>query len=285
MIIFQNPVMSQWITSLCGGLCNPKFGAVFQYLMPNCDSRDRGQTLSRAVSDPRNGSVEDGAVYCLVYGYNNRHVRATARGMHKNSDGEHRLFLQKRYRHQKSSRSRSHSPSSSDDDGDDDDNLADNVYDPQNPDKQTCMRDIFSDPDTYLVRDQKLHVYFESHKSDFLVLKSTLLPDPDFPGFSRNEYMVKIVIEIASSENVQTHVVDHVGKCVQHCVESCLRAFSCNQDLMYGLVVVVDGFVLIKVEKQNQGGQVEYQISETDLIMWDNADSLHAMFYTLNSVL
>ena len=233
-----------------------------------------------------NGTIEDGVIHYLLYGYQEE-LQQNSRGIQRNRHLEHRFLLPKRSGCKSKPRSRSSSSSDESDDDDDELALAKNVYNAHAPHRRRNIRttDLLNDPDRYLVKPRKLHAYLESRKPNLVLFKKHTVPNTDYPGYSKVEYTVKVIIEISSYQKSRGVCRKHIQKTVEQCVESCLAAFSCNQDLMYGLVVVVDGFVLIKVEKQNLGGQAEYKISETDLIMWDNADSLHAMLYTLNSVL
>ena len=280
-ILFQNIAIATWIQSLCGGLCNAEDGLeeVFKYLLPNCDNRPN-QHLKRGISAERSsGRIQDGALRCLSYGYQEEQIHQS-RGRPRNRDREHRFLL--KTRSSETSRSRSRSPVRI---GEEED-IRNNVYDPQNP-RSGAERwnSLLRHPDRYVVRPEQLHVYFECHKPDVMILHHTVVPDPDYHGYNRFEYQAKVVIEISSYKKGATTLTTHIDKSVEQCVQSCLAALAYDQDLMYGLVVVVDGFVLIKVQKQNQGGQEEYNISETDLIMWDNQDSLYALFYTLDKYL
>ena len=285
IILFQDKVLTSWIAALCNGLNNPSpaFTDVFQYLLPNC-VRQNQELISAVPDTSANGHIYDGAVLCLVYGYLDTQVRR-ARNRSRQRDVpvqnlEHRFLLRKRC-----GRSRTRTSSDSDD-GDDDEKLYQNVTDNLNPTRVVNLHDLLTDPARHLIESSKLHVYFEAHNPDYLILKHTRVSDADYHECNKTEYEVKVVVKIASYKKFSgCDLLDLISESVEHCVESCLGAFSCNQDLMYGLVVVIDGFVLIKVKKQNQGGQEEYRITETDLITWDNADSLHAMLYTLNGIL
>ena len=252
---------------------------VFKYLLPNCDNRPN-QQLKRVVSAARSGGrIQDGALRCLSYGYQEEQIHQS-RGRQRNRDIEHRFLLEKRS--SEGSRSRSSSPVGVGED------IRHNVYDPQNPRRRVGVErwnSLLRHPDRYVVKPEKFHIYFESHKPDVMILHHTVVPDPDYHGYTRFEYQAKVVIEISSHKKGGSTLTSHIEKSVEQCVQSCLAALAHDQDLMYGLVVVVDGFILIKVQKQNQGGQEEYNISETDLIMWDDPDSLHALFSTLHAIL
>ena len=277
--VFQNKIIDDWMETLCGGFHNAgdSFKELFRYLLPNCYKPNREQALQRVV--------EDGAVHCLVYGYQKQQLyRQNNRGMQKDTNLEHRFLLTRKPGDD--SRSRSRSPASSDDEEDSNEDLNRNVYDSQNPRRGVVrLNALLNDPESYVIKPNKLYVYFESHKPDLVLFHKLRVPDTDYPGHNKEEYVAKVIIEISSFEKYVDDVVGHIQKNVEQCVQSCLAAFACNQDLMYGLVVVVDGFVLIKLQKQNQGGQEEFEITETDLLMWDNADDMNALFSTLNNVL
>ena len=82
------------------------------------------------------------------------------------------------------------------------------------------------------------------------------------------------------------HVHNYMQGNTEQCVQSCLSAFACNQTVMYGIVVVVDGLKLVKVERQqNPNAAMEYNISETDLVTWDRTDAMHAMFEMIEGIL
>ena len=160
--------------------------------------------------------------------------------------------------------------------------------DPQLPRYDPDMDDVFEDPDTYVLKPDKLHLYFESHKPDLLLYKvSVNVPDQDFPDGMRDEVHVKIVFQISSHKDFsKASLYYHMQGNTEQCVQSCLSAFACNQTVMYGIVVVVDGLKLVKVERQqNPNAAMEYNISETDLVTWDRTDAMHAMFEMIEGIL
>ena len=277
--------IERWISSLLKGFsqnAGEKFRDLLMYLLPRCQSGNHDVTSPNDMAN--SGRLEDGSVSCLVYGYNNEQW-ANARGRARNGRPRHRYLMPRR----KSYEARSRSPScSSSSDEDDDVDLENNVEEQRNPGRTDIDdTDLLNEPDEYILKSCKLHKYFESHNPDVLVGKYQLVQDhPGSPGNQRREFTAKIIVVISPARNCKTRrLAKHVAKSVKQCVQSCLAAFAVNQDLMYGVVVVVDGLVLIKVERVQNGGRFEYKVLETNLITWDNPQDVHSILDELNNIL
>ena len=259
---------------------------LFKFLFPNCETIGQQKIVIPPSDTSRNGTIRDGVVHCLAYGFHKsqeepREGRQRTRAFDRNPVG-HRMLVPKRLGLR--ARSRSDSPESERDHP----SLAEDVMDPQLPRYDPDMDDVFEDPDTYVLKPDKLHLYFESHKPDLLLYKvSVNVPDQDFPDGMRDEVHVKIVFQISSHKDFsKASLYYHMQGNTKQCVQSCLSAFAFNQTVMYGIVVVVDGLKLVKVERQqNPNAAMEYNISETDLVTWDRTDAMHAVFEMIEGIL
>lgn len=287
-----NRVLRDWLQVMVGGLSNGtvEFKALFEYLFPNCLSQGhrREQYLTLAPAETsENGTLGDGVVHCLRYGFHRNQSRPRASRQRERFDPNvpvsHRMLLRK----EASRRSRSRSPVSDDEELSDEGELPPNCTDPDEPNIVPDYDALFDDPGRYLVKPSKLYKYVESHKPDLSLIVSKATQDPQYPGRTREEVQVKISFKMASyekfaSENLTNAVLYNTEQCVQ----SCLSGFGCNQDLMYGIVIVVDGLKLVKIERQqNLNGENEYVVSDTDLVLWDQADSMHALFQLIEQIL
>ena len=284
-LFFQtnNSVINDWLHAVCNGLYTamPETKSLFKFLFPNCESTSQQKIVAAPLDTSQNGKLSDGVIHSLSYGFHKSQAEQRE-GRPRNRAVQHRMLLPKR----KEVRSRSRSPVNEANESDQA-SLADDVMDQQNPRYDPDLDDLFNDPDAYILQPGKLHLYFESYRPDLLLYKAEEVPDQDFSGYRRDEVQVKIVFELSSFKKFgKTSLPYHVQTNTEQCVQSCLSAFTYNQTLMYGIVIVVDGLKLVKFEKRiNADGTVEYDISETDLVTWERTDAMHALFQMIADIL
>ncbi|XP_072023835.1 uncharacterized protein [Amphiura filiformis] len=148
-------------------------------------------------------------------------------------------------------------------------------------------RSVIDNPGDYIVKSDKHHHYFESHRPDLMVVQTQDVQDLDpVPQPLREESHVKLVCELSTTRKFgPCALTTYLRKNAEQCIQSCLSSLGYNQDLILGLVVVVDGFKLIKIEKRQNQGNFSYEISESDLILWNNAVGMHEMFHIISNIL
>ncbi len=271
----NSPVINTWLETMCNGLYNPEndFKCLFQYLFPNYGAPHSNykQMLKVAPSDPaQDGTLLDGVVLSLLYGFRDGRYRKSQPTLIPKRLG---LFA----------RSQSSSLTCSCDC--DDEELEDHVLDPQCPSYEPFIEDLQDDPMEYNLKHDKLHVYFECHKPDLVLIEWREMSLPQNHAIVKDVARAKLIIEISAYNKFRGYLERHVSESVEQCVLSCLAAYAHDQTLMYGIVVVVDGLKLVKVEKIQNGGVWQYIVSETNLIMWENAAGIHSVLHVIDQQL
>ena len=230
-----------------------------------------------------NASLEMGTPHCLKYGFVKEQLDVESevgrKGANPNArEGEQRgrprqrVLLKKRT--VKKSRSRSRSPLSDDDD--DDVNLTNQLMKTRpNAKANPNMFHLLNNPNDYLLFTKSHFTYFEPHKPDLVLVWTKESPS------NSTHHIAKFVCEISSwNKEARSNVSleKHVDSATEQCIQSCLAAMAFDQTFILGIVIVVDGMKLIKIEQEDDGQQLVYNIRETRLISWDRKDYLYILF-------
>lgn len=281
-----HPTIHKWIKAVCDDFTSIGPNALedlLEFLFPNISATTAAGTVQSIIPAPLNTSlnvpVTGGCAHSLVYGYHDEQSRQRGRARVA-TPVEYRVALRKAEdAHRSRSRSRSPVRQTA--------SVTPLHQDVESINGNVPCRDsaVIDNPGEYIVDRKAHHHYFESHRPDVTVVQTKHARDLDpGPPQMREEAHVKLVCELSTTQKFGAiRLANYLQRNTEQCVQSCLSSLGYNQDIILGLVVVVDGFKLIKIERRDNQGNLSYEISESDLILWNNADGMHELFHVIGN--